>query len=91
MHGELNIMTLGIVILDALIATVCMFVICELGQKASNAFEEILEEFDGFNWYRFPHKIQRSLPMILIVAQMPVVLEVFGSISCCREVLKTVG
>lgn len=84
-------MTLGIAIVDAVVATVCMFVACELGQRASNAFEEILEEFDNFNWYRFPLEISRSLPMIISVAQEPVALEVFASIAVCRDVLNSVS
>lgn len=91
MHGELNLMTLGMAILDTLLATVCMFVMCELGQRVSNAFEEILDEFDKFNWHKFPLEISRSLPMILAAAQEPVELEMFASISCCREVLKKVS
>lgn len=91
MHGEMNLMTIGIAIIDTLVATACMFVTCELGQRGSNAFEEILDEFDKFNWYKFPLEISRSLPMILAVAQMPVALEVFASIACCRDVLKTVS
>lgn len=63
----------------------------ELGQRGSNAFDEIADEFDKFNWYRFPNKIKRILPLIMVVTQKPVVIECFGSITCCRDVLKTVS
>lgn len=63
----------------------------ELGQRASNAFDEIADEFDNSAWYRFPNRIKRILPVIMVVIQKPVVIECFGSITCCRDVLKTVS
>lgn len=91
MHDDLSLMTLGIAIVDTIAAALIMFIACELGQRASNAFDEILDEFDKFNWYRFPSEISRLLPMILTVVQRPVVLEIFGNISLCRDVLKSVS
>ena len=91
MHDELNIMTLGISIIDTIAAIMLMFVICELGQRVSNAFDEIGDEFDKFNWYRFPNEINRLLPMLMAETQESVTLEVFGSLTCCRIVLKSVS
>lgn len=82
---------MGMALLDIFAATVGIFVVCELGQRLSNAFEEILDEFDRFHWYQFPLEISRSLVKILAVSQIPVEMEVFGSITCCRFVMKFVS
>lgn len=92
MHvDELNIMTMGIAIVDTVAATLIISIGCELGQRLSNAFDEILDEFEKFHWYRFPNEINRLLPMLMAEAQLPVEIEVFGSITCCRYVMQTVS
>lgn len=91
MHNEITLMTLILVVGDAIIATFSIFITCELGQQGSDAFEGILDVFEKLNWHRFPNEIQRLLPMILASMQTPVELEVFGSITCCRYVMKSVG
>lgn len=45
---------------------------------------------EGLDWYRFPIKLQKMLPIILIDAQQLVALDCFGSITCSREVFKQV-
>lgn len=67
-----------------------MFVACEFGQRLSNAFEEIDDSIEEFDWNLFSHEIQRLLPTILIVTQKPVVFECFGSISALRDTFKKV-
>lgn len=64
---------------------------CELGQQMTNAFERIGDVMKSqFNWYRFPIKVQRMLPSLLIISQQPVQLECFGSNACVRESFKKV-
>lgn len=65
--------------------------ICEFGQRLSNAFEGIHDDIALFDWYLFPHKIQRTLPIILVTAQQPVEIKCFGSISAVRENSKNVN
>lgn len=65
--------------------------ICECGQRLSDAFEGIHNDFALFDWHSFPHKIQRTLPIILMTAQQPVRIKCFGSISAVRENSKTVN
>lgn len=91
MHNEISLMTLSLALADATIATIVIFVACELGQRVSDAFEEIVDEFNKFHWYRFPNEMNRLLPIILITAQTPVEVEVFGGITLCRVVMKTVS
>lgn len=77
MHHEMSLMTLAVVILDVVAAILAIFVGCELGQRISNAFDEIVHEFDEFNWYQFPNEINRLLPMILADTQIPGNLKYF--------------
>lgn len=64
---------------------------CEFGQQFSDAFEEVNDKIEAFDWYLFPSELQRMLPMIMVVAQQPVELKCFGSISAVREISKKVG
>ena len=65
--------------------------ICECSQYVSNAFEEIDDEIETFDWYLYSHKLQRMLPIILMAAQQPVELNYFGSFSAVRETFKKVS
>lgn len=67
-----------------------VFVICELGQRICDAYGEIDDLIEAFDWYLFSHEIQRLLPTILIVTQKPVVLKCFGSTSALRETFRIV-
>lgn len=64
---------------------------CEIGQRMSDAFEEIDITMERFDWYLFPIEVKRMLPVIMENAQEPVTLECFGSIGCTRDVFKKVG
>lgn len=64
--------------------------ICELGQRISNAFEEIDDVIAQYNWYLFPDKLKRMLPIILMNTQDRVAFECFGSIACSREAFRKV-
>lgn len=67
------------------------FVICEIGQRLSDLFNQIFETIDTFNWYLFPTRVQRMLPTILIIARQPVEVKVIGSTSPNRNSLKRVS
>lgn len=60
----------------------------ELGQRVTDAFEEICDEISAFQWYLFPLQLQKLLPTILIETQRPVEMECFGSITATRDTLK---
>lgn len=64
---------------------------CELGQRMTDAFEEINFTLNQFEWYLFPIEIKRMLPAIIANAQKTVAVECFGSIACNRDVFKNVG
>lgn len=67
-----------------------VLVICEAGQKLSDSFEEVEDDFGQIDWYLLPLEIQRMLPTILIYLQDPMVVRFFGSLTCCRELFKNV-
>lgn len=67
-----------------------LLIICELGQRGSNAFEDINDIIDQFQWYRFSSEMKRLLPIAFIIVQKPVSVGCFGSVLCDREAFKKV-
>lgn len=84
-------MPLLLTILSGICALAAVFIACELGQRMTDAFEEIEYTVDQFDWYLFPIEIQQMLLMTVANAQHPVSVECFASITCTREVFKNVG
>lgn len=64
---------------------------CELGQRVTNAFEEVHDTIAEFQWYAFPLKIQQLLPVMLNVTKQQVHIESFGNCLCIRETFKRVS
>lgn len=77
--------------LNGLLAFALVFIACELGQKMTDAFEEIDTTIGQIDWYLFPIEIKRMMLTIAANTQQPVTLECFGSIACTREVFRKVG
>lgn len=67
-----------------------VLVICELGQRITNAFDEIDDQIENFDWNLFSLEVQKLLPIMLMVVQQPVELHIFGSASGLRETFKKV-
>lgn len=88
-HG--NILPLLIVLLNGLFAFVTVFIACELGQRMSDAFEQIDITIGQLHWYLYPFGIQQMLPTIIVNAHQPISLECFGGIACTRDIFKNVG
>lgn len=68
---------------------VSIFVYCDSGERLVSEFNK----FDVYclcEWYMFPLFAQRSLPMIILNTQQPVVLQGFGSVQCTRETFRRV-
>lgn len=63
----------------------------ELGQRLNNLFLGINNVFDQLDWYLFPIKIQRLLPVAVMNVRQPVVVKCFGNISCCRDQFEKVS
>lgn len=83
-------MALFLLIYDVIIAFTLVFISCELCQRLSNAFSDFDDIIIQYKWYLFPIELKQMLPMVMIVAQKPVLIECFGDIACCRDVFKKV-
>lgn len=68
-----------------------VFIMCELGQRITDTFEETCDTILAFEWYLFPYEIQKVLPTLWIGTQQPVAFECFGGISAVRETFKKVN
>lgn len=69
---------------------IIIFGVCEFGEKLSETFGEISYVYDQFTWYLFPYELQQDLATLIMFAQIPVELRVFGHISCGRITFKNV-
>lgn len=65
-------------------------VVCELGQRFSNAFQGFDITVNQLEWYTYPLIVQRMLPIILMNAHDPIVIKCFGGILCERDTFKRV-
>lgn len=68
-----------------------VFFACEIGQRFSNAFDNIDDTIGQFDWYLYPVKIKRMLPTLMINTQQPFEIMCFGSKACTRETCKKVS
>lgn len=68
-----------------------IFVSCDLGQRAQQAFFKCGDIIYQLNWYKFPAEIQQMLPLIINFTQKPLTFECFGSTACVRETFKFVS
>lgn len=68
-----------------------VFIGCELCERISNAYIEIDDAVNQFDWYLFSPEVKRLLPMMSINTQKPIVFECFGSIRLNRETFKNVS
>lgn len=66
------------------------FFSCELGQQFTNTFDRFTDDFDQLDWYLFPVKIQRILPIVINNVQKAVSFECFGIISGSRDQFRKV-
>lgn len=90
-HHETNSLILIVMVMEVLCAFGWLLTSCEIGERFESKFNEIGNVIDQFKWYSFPIEVQQMLPIIILITQQPVTLEVFGSISCLRESFKKVS
>lgn len=84
-------MTLFLTLFAALYGSCAVFIVSELGERVSDAHNEVFSRMEQLNWYSMPLEMQRLLPTIICVTQHPVLLKCFGSISLSRELFKKVN
>lgn len=70
-----------------------LFIACELPEQTLNKITEINHEISQLNWYLFPSKMKKMLPLFVAVANDVEIVEIkcFGSIPCNRETFKGVS
>lgn len=68
-----------------------IFGICEFGERLTGGFEKINAMYNQFAWYLFPSKAQQMLTVLIMAAQEPIELQIFGSISCGRITFQNVN
>lgn len=64
---------------------------CEMGERISDAFDEINDAISEFHWYLFPNKWKKVLAIIIQFSDQPVDIEFFGSISANRPTFNNVS
>lgn len=84
-------MVLFVAIFYASYAFGIILIICELGQRLTNACAQKADEIGKLEWYLLSREIQRMLPIILIGTQQPIELECFGGVTGIRETFKKVS
>lgn len=89
-HNENNLAVLIVTTIKVIYAFAVIFVGCELGQRINIAFAECADKVVLFDWYLFPVKFQRMLPLIINFTQQPIDIKCFGSLACDRDTLKKV-
>lgn len=82
---------LGESIFLGLCTIVLVFFTNEIGQRCSDALGKTNDVANQLNFYLFPKKVQRILPLLLLDMQQPVVIKFFGSADCSREQFKKVS
>lgn len=63
---------------------------CEFGEQGCEMFFAVDYTIDEIDWYLYPTEIQRMLPAIMIVAQRPIYMQLFGSVTASRETFQRV-
>lgn len=74
-----------------ILAWAVVSIACEICQQFSDILNEVNDELAQLDWYLFPTKIQRMLPVIIDNVQKDVSVESFGIVSLNREQLKKVS
>lgn len=89
-HGG-NTVAFMIMVFYGFFGFALIYVVCELSQRISNAFSDICDAIDTYDWYLYPLELQRMLPLIILPIQQPVVIRCFGCVQCSRRAFKNVS
>lgn len=68
-----------------------VFVVCEIGEKLKNIFNQIDKSFGQLKWYSFPINVQHVLPIVIANVQQESTIKCFGSFPCARETFEKVN
>lgn len=90
-QDEYNAALVILLAMELLWTFALIFVVCELGERASLAFREIDCMTGQLNFYDFPYKMKKILPVFMAMVSVPFNMSVFGSLTCGREPFRKVG
>lgn len=79
-----------VIFLYAAYAFGTVFINCELCQRITDSFEQINHRIKAFDWYSYPHEMQKLMPIILLGTQKRVYFKFFGDISNLRVTFRKV-
>lgn len=68
-----------------------VFVLCELGQRITNRFEQLDDSFGQCNWYLFPIEMKKMFVITTAISQQPIFIRGYGNVFCSCETLKRVS
>lgn len=67
-----------------------IYVYCDSSERVDGEFEDI-DVYSNSDWYNFPDKIRRMLPLLIGTLQQPLGFEGFGGVVCTRETFSQVN
>ena len=67
------------------------FIACEIVQHICDAINSYDMHIGQTDWYLYPIELKKMLPVIINMAQKPVVIKGFGSMPTNRELFKKVN
>lgn len=70
-----------------------LFIIVQfkLEQRFSDSISEMDEVITQYDWYLFPYKVRRILPMVMQNTQKPIIIKCFGDVLCARIQMQKVS
>lgn len=64
--------------------------ICEYGQRLTNAFNEFDEAIYRCKWYSLPLEAQQMLALLMTNTQQLAYMKSYGNVQCTRDTFKNV-
>lgn len=90
-HDTINVPMIITYFIQILITYCVIFIICELGERVTNEFDDVDNVVCELNWYLFPLNIQKMLPIAMIGTVKPVIIRGYGNCMSTREAFKNVS
>lgn len=78
-------------IMAVLALVLWLYVFCEFGQQTTQCFDDLHGTVFGMDWYLLPIEMQKTIPMIISMAQKEVHIQGFGNFHSTREVFMKVN
>lgn len=88
---EIDYLALLVTISEVVDVIIAVGTACELGERTNEMFGAIDDTFNETDWYLYPIEVQRMLSAVMIVAQKPIYVELFGSVTASRETFRQVS